>query len=262
MGWVWGRNGSPQAPVGLLRRPFGGVGSHCLEVGSLGLDRAQLGAERGEPHVVGGVRGQRGGQLGLASGEPVELTLQPCSSLRAVRSRPRAGARRGGTRPAGPGGPAARSRSRYSSTPRPRNDSLPSPSRATTCSVARSRKCRSWLTTTSEPGQPSEQVLELGQRLDVQVVETGSSSSSTLGSVISDRSSCRPGAVAAGQVADQSTADRGEAEPLEQLARGQALRSPLPGCAAGFPPPPRGPAGPGRARRPPGTGGPAAPSCP
>jgi hypothetical protein len=52
-----------------------------LKVGLLRLDHAQLGAERGELGVVGGVRGQFGGQLVLPGRQPVKLALEPLQFL-------------------------------------------------------------------------------------------------------------------------------------------------------------------------------------
>jgi DNA-binding MarR family transcriptional regulator len=52
-----------------------------LQVRFLGLDAAQFRAERGELLVVGGVRGQQVGELGLADREPVQLAFQPLELL-------------------------------------------------------------------------------------------------------------------------------------------------------------------------------------
>jgi DNA-binding MarR family transcriptional regulator len=61
---------------------LGGDGQPAvLQAGLLRLDRAQLGTEGGELLVVGGVRGQQVGQLGLAGREPVQLAFQPLELL-------------------------------------------------------------------------------------------------------------------------------------------------------------------------------------
>ena len=75
--------------VRILLAPFdaellelGGQGQPPLfQLGFLGLDRAQVGAERGELLVVGGVGGQQIGQLALADREPVQLAFQPLEFL-------------------------------------------------------------------------------------------------------------------------------------------------------------------------------------
>ena len=61
---------------------LGGDGQpELFQLGFLGLNHAQVGAERGELLVVGGVRGQQAGQLVLAGGEPVQLAFQPLELL-------------------------------------------------------------------------------------------------------------------------------------------------------------------------------------
>ena len=82
----------------------------------------------------------------------------------------------------------ARRRSRYSSTPRGSIATCPSPSSAHTESVTRSRKYRSWETTTRVPGQPSRKSSST-VRVSMSRSLVGSSSSSTLGSPSSSRSS-------------------------------------------------------------------------
>ena len=61
---------------------LGGYGEPAVfQVGFLGLDGAEVGAEGGELFVVGGVRGQLVGQLGLAGREPVQLAFQALEFL-------------------------------------------------------------------------------------------------------------------------------------------------------------------------------------
>jgi DNA-binding MarR family transcriptional regulator len=61
---------------------LGGDGQPAVfQVRLLLLDRAEFGAQRGELLVVGGVRGQRFGQLGLADRKPVQLAFQPLKLL-------------------------------------------------------------------------------------------------------------------------------------------------------------------------------------
>jgi DNA-binding MarR family transcriptional regulator len=56
------------------------VGSHSqpafFQVGFFGLGGFEVGAERGELLVVGGVRGELGAELGLAGGQTLDLALQ------------------------------------------------------------------------------------------------------------------------------------------------------------------------------------------
>src|SRR6202042_2158484 len=101
---------TPSPPVG--SGVFGGFQPLLLELGLLLLDRAELGAQLGQPDVVGGVLGQRRGQLVFLGREPVDLALQPGHLLAGGPLHPRAAWRPGAALPGGgpppppaPGGP-------------------------------------------------------------------------------------------------------------------------------------------------------------
>ena len=80
-------------------------------------------------------------------------------------------------------------RSRYSSIPPGRWVILPSPNSAITASATRSIRYRSWLTTSSVPGQESSRSSS-ADRVSVSRSLVGSSSTSTFGSAIRIRSNC------------------------------------------------------------------------
>src|SRR3954454_11423454 len=170
----------------------------------LGQQLAQPGVELQDLGVVGGGGGQLGVQLLLVGGELLQPALEAVG-LPSGRSRlraPRAGRwpEGAGARDPGPGptpapsvgrscaSPAAR-RARYSSTPPGSAASEPSPRSATTESQTRSTKYRSWLTTSTVPGNESSRS---SSAVSVSMSRSlvGSSSSRTFGSPMSSRSSC------------------------------------------------------------------------
>ena len=227
------RPGLRRAPLITPRRPRRAPATGARARRAPRAATAQAGVELEHPLVVG----RRGRHVVVQPGLPVaqllHLPVQPCQLL---ARRPRRG-RIGRHRPPRPPTPTHRPprgrrprRARRSRRRPAQREVLVHPARQVPQpavaeqrdrrSHTRSRKYRSCETTTSVPGPAVEQVLERGQRVDVEVVRR-LVEQQHVGLVHQQPQQLQPPPLAAGQLADRRplrVAD--EAEPLAQLGRG------------------------------------------
>ena len=241
-----------------------------------GTDRSDLLGQL-QPGLLDRLLGQHRAQLGVErstrSWSAADSAIAACSCRLPCRSQPIPPLHLGSSffaarvSPVAPAAPAAAGGRRRAArrtrslrgTPRPRPAAPAAcrrPSARPSWSVTRSRKHRSWLTTSERARPAVEHVLERGQRVDVEVVRR-LVEQQHVGLAHQQPQQLQPAALAAGQVADpRPLGVAGEAEPLAQ--RGGPDRLAAPGRPAARPARrPPAPAASGRARRPPATGRPA-----